>query len=151
MIAESGSVTAVLRPVSMTPRAKEPIATGGLPVSSTRTRPSREALSTSGAISRMVPASACDAPAGVTATGWPTFRPGSSTSATSASSSTAPSAMIRNSGSDAAMAAVPPSLALRRLTMPPRGALISVRPSLTSMSRPCAFAKARSAVAMASA
>ncbi len=46
---------------------------------------------------------------------------------------------------------IAPSFALRRLITPAAGALISVRASLTAMSRPCAMARARSAVAMASA
>ena len=85
-----------------------------------------------------------------TAAAWPTRSFASCTSGTSASSSMAPSWMMRNSASPEP-ATTDPSRAVRRLTMPATGARTSVRASRTSSSCRCATASARSASARCSA
>ena len=58
-------------------------------------------------------------------------------------------AHVANAGLPVVLLDIAPSRAVRRLTTPARGALISVRASLTVISLPCAWAKARSALAIA--
>lgn len=112
-----------------------------------RIRPSRDNQFISGETSLIVPARITP-PAISSLAVCPGRSLASTASGTSASSSTAPSLMMRNSGS-APMLTTDPSLATRRLTTPPTGATMSACASLTASSCFCACANARSALAEA--